>query len=133
HLRPAIFDIACIGTITNEEHLADGRYNLLLHGLRRIRVIEELPEEKLYRSARVELLEDVEPSAKAECRLRKELVRRVPGWFAAHAGALQQAKQLLRSGLDVATLCDIFSFALPLDLAFKQRLLEERDVSRRAR
>ena len=133
HLRPAIFEVACLGTISNEEHLADGRYNLLLHGLRRVRVVEELSAPKLYRSARVELLEDVPASAKAECQLRKELARRVPDWFAAHAGALQQAKQLLKSGLNVATLCDIFSFALPLDLEFKQRLLEERDVARRAR
>src|SRR5262249_24986467 len=85
HLRPAIFALACLGTISNEELLADGRYNLLLHGLRRVRVVEELSAPKLYRSARVELLDDVPASAKAECQLRKELARRVPDWFAAHA------------------------------------------------
>ena len=61
--------------------------------------MEELPQAKLYRSARVEVLEDVPPPGAAECKLRQELALRVPDWFAAHAGALQQARQLLKSGL----------------------------------
>ncbi len=133
HLRPPVHPVACLGSIANEEHLADGRYNLLLHGLRRIRVVGELPPAKLYRAARVELLEDRAPAAELECRLREELGGRVPAWFAGHKVAQAQAQQLLQSGLTLATLCDVFSFALPLDMAFKQQLLEELDVARRAR
>src|SRR5262249_36873339 len=59
HKRPAIHPVVCLGKIFKEERLADGRYNLLLHGLARARVLEELPAEKPYRSARVELLADV--------------------------------------------------------------------------
>ena len=133
HLRPPVHAVACLGAISNEERLSDGRYNLLLHGLRRIRIVEELPPAKLYRSARVELLEDVAPAAEEECPLREELGRRVPAWFAGHAAAMQQAQQLFETGLPLSALCDIFGFALPLPTEGKQLLLEELDVTRRAR
>ena len=45
----------------------------------------------------------------------------------------QQFRRLLDSELPLGALCDIFSFALPLDSEFKQQLLEETDVERRTR
>src|SRR5438067_565541 len=111
HLRPPIHSIACLGAIANEERLADGRYNLLLHGLRRVRIVEELPEQKLYRCARVELLQETTPAAGQGCELREALTLCVPPWFAGHGVAQQQAEQLLRAGLPLSALCDIFSFA----------------------
>jgi Lon protease-like protein len=133
HLRPPVHAIACLGAIANEECLADGRYNLLLHGLQRVRIVEELPAEKLYRCARVELLEDEPLAPGQECSLREELALRVPPWFAGHGAAQQQAEQLLQASLPLSALCDIFSFALPLPMEIKQELLEELDVTRRAR
>ncbi|MBI1918715.1 MAG: LON peptidase substrate-binding domain-containing protein [Planctomycetes bacterium] len=133
HLRPPVHAVACLGAIANEECLADGRYNLLLHGLQRVRIVEELPAEKLYRCARVELLEDAASAAGLECALREELALRMPAWFAGHGAAQQQAEQLLEASLPLSALCDIFSFALPLPTKAKQGLLEELDVTRRAR
>src|SRR5438067_1250715 len=118
HLRPPVHPVACLGAITNEERLADGRYNLLLRGLCRVHIVEELPPERLYRSARVELLHDTPVAAGLECQLREGLAGRVPAWFAGHGGALEQARQLLQSSLSLAALCDIFSFALPLETEF---------------
>src|SRR5436305_13236721 len=46
HDRPPIHPVAVIGVISNEERLADGKYNLVLHGLRRVRIVEELPPDK---------------------------------------------------------------------------------------
>ena len=132
HLRPAVHSVACLGRITSEQELPDGRYNLLLNGLSRIRIVEELPADRLYRVARVELLCDRNPSAAAECELRQELSRRAPAWFGAH-GALEQVRQLLQGELPLAALCDIFSFILPLEVEFKQALLEEADVAVRVR
>src|SRR5262245_36661305 len=54
--RPAVHPILCLGRIVAEQRTPDGRYNLLLRGLSRGRIIEETASEKLYRSARVELL-----------------------------------------------------------------------------
>ena len=133
HLRPPVHAVACLGAIANEECLADGRYNFLLHGLQRVRIVEELPVEKLYRCARVELLEEATPAAGQGGELREQLALRVPPWFAGHGAAQQQVEQLLQAGLPLSALCDIFGFALPLPTEVKQELLEELDVIRRAR
>src|SRR5436305_11828488 len=46
HKAPPIYPVVCLGRIFQEERLADGRYNLLLHGLCRARILEELPTGK---------------------------------------------------------------------------------------
>jgi len=130
---PAIHDVACLGKIVAENRLDDGRYNILLRGLCRIRLDHEVPQAKLYRLARVELLEDVFLTQPLTVRkLRKQLIRHVPAWFPAKGKVLDEFKKLLRNELPLGALCDIVAFALPLDIAFKQQLLEELDVQKRA-
>src|SRR5207244_3679223 len=74
HERPAVHPMVCVGRITREERLADGRYNLLLQGLCRARILEELSSERLYRIARVELCQDRPvPSPGLEKALRRDL------------------------------------------------------------
>jgi uncharacterized protein len=51
--HPAIYRIGCSGVITHLERLADGRYNLVLRGLDRFRVVEE-DHTKSYRRALTE-------------------------------------------------------------------------------
>jgi Lon protease-like protein len=134
HQRPAIHPVVCLGHVGAEQRLPDGRYNLLLHGFRRARVLEELKTDRLYRTARVQLLEDVAVDSKSRERLlRYGLGTQVENWYAGAgpAEAVEQLKQLLAGGLELGVLCDLFAFALPLDLAVKQQLLEEVDVGRR--
>ena len=45
---------------------------------------------------------------------------------------LKQFHKLLKSELPLGALCDITAFALPLDIEFKQTLLEELEVEVRA-
>jgi Lon protease-like protein len=131
--RPPIHPVACLGRIFNEERLHDGRYNLLLHGLRRVHIDHELPPDRPFREARVRLLEDVPCATSAEeMQLRARMEKMLPAFLAAHGGASDQASKLLASELPLGTLCDIFTFALPLETAQKQQLLEELSVSRRA-
>jgi Lon protease-like protein len=131
---PAIHSIACLGRIVAAQNLEGGRYNLLLQGVFRVRILEELSDDKLYRNARVELLDDQTcASARTESALRRKLSKRVPVWFPAKAGVLEQFQKLIGSDLSLGALCDIFSFALPLDTRFKQILLEELDVKKRVR
>jgi Lon protease-like protein len=134
HHRPPIFPVVCLGRIAREEQLPDGRYNLLLHGLRRARVREEMGTDRPYRVARVELLDDEEVAPPEAAReLRDELGRQLAAWLAARPPAREQMLRLLKSEMPLGPLCDLFSFALPLDVAVKQALLEEPDVGRRAR
>jgi uncharacterized protein len=130
--RPAIFSVVCLGRIFKEERLADGRYNLLLHGLSRARIIEEMGSGHLYRTARVDLLsEPPDPQGPPGLDLRTRLRKRMAHWLASRDAALDQLDTLLKSCLTLGTLCDIFSFALPFGSELKQALLEETDPGRR--
>lgn len=51
--RPPIYPTGCSGVITHVERLADGRYNIVLRGVERFRVIEE-DLERRYRRATIE-------------------------------------------------------------------------------
>ena len=53
--RPPVYPIGCSGVITHVERLADGRYNIVLRGLERFRIIGE-EEGKTYRRASIEPL-----------------------------------------------------------------------------
>ena len=131
--QPAIHPVVCIGRIFKEERLAEGRFNLLLQGLCRARILEENQTEKLYRTAQVEVLSEVPPPADREPELRRLLGKHMGQWFAAHAVALDQMNKLLESNLTCGSLCDIFTFALPIDQEIKQTLLAEGQVERRIR
>jgi Lon protease-like protein len=53
--RPAVFPIGCSGVITHVEHLSDGRYNIVLRGVERFRIVSE-DHSLVYRRAVVEPL-----------------------------------------------------------------------------
>ena len=53
--RPAIYPIGCAGVITHAEPLADGRFNIVLRGIEKFRVIEE-DASRPYRIAQIESL-----------------------------------------------------------------------------
>jgi Lon protease-like protein len=125
HLAPPIHPVVCVGRIFQEERLADGRYNLLLHGLARARVVEELPTEKLYRIARVEPLAEVQAPPGVEGSLRGQLGEQMGRWLADRAAALAQLRKLLEGPLTLGALCDAFAYALPIGVEAKQELLEE--------
>jgi len=60
--RPAVYPIGCSGVITHAERLADGRYNIVLRGVERFRIVSE-QHDRSYRVAIVEPLRDGVPSA----------------------------------------------------------------------
>jgi Lon protease-like protein len=53
--RPPVYPIGCSGVITHVERLQDGRYNIVLRGLERFRIVEE-DSAKPYRRAAIESL-----------------------------------------------------------------------------
>lgn len=130
--RPRIHSVLCIGRIIKEERLPDGRFNLLLFGLRRARIIEELPSDKLYRTADVRLLEDVPVVVPAvERRLRQQLEDFIEARFGSVGAQLESFRKILQTEAPLGFLCDLFSFAAAIDSEVKQQLLEQLDVERR--
>ena len=51
--KPNLYEIGCIGKITSFNETRDGRYLIILNGLCRFRILEELNTEKLYRKCEV--------------------------------------------------------------------------------
>ncbi|MCI0702711.1 MAG: LON peptidase substrate-binding domain-containing protein [Planctomycetia bacterium] len=131
--QPAIESVCCLGEIVWSEKLPDGRYNLRLRGLCRARIVEELPAEKLYRTARVELMPDTAPSDLALLsQLRRDLAGEVLPRFAEDSPARQQLQELFDGDMPLGQVCDILSYALPLPVHLKQSLLAEPHADRRA-
>jgi Lon protease-like protein len=132
--RPALHSIACLGKIIADQRLKDGRYNILLRGLSRVRILSELDTGKLYRSARVELLEDTAVPSSEQAHVYEDVLSPlVVKWLATLGVASEQLASLFQEELSLGSLLDILGFALPLAVEFKQELLEELDVERRAR
>jgi Lon protease-like protein len=130
--KPAIHSVACLGKIVADRKLEDGRYNLLLRGLSRIRILEEVANGKLYRSARVQLLDDVPMNDPAsEACFRHKLIDLAPRMFPQPGEVKEEFRKLLIGSMPMGSLSDIVAFALPLEPTLKQELLDELDVGRR--
>jgi hypothetical protein len=125
--RPPMQPMLCAGLIIWHEELADGRYNILLQGVARARLLSELTSEKLYREVRVQLLPDAEYQGPEEERLRQavfELAGRVPASFAENLLPV-----VARS--TGGALADVVAAAVVPEPERRQELLCELDVRKR--
>ena len=128
---PAIEQVACLGKIVDHQELDQGRYNLLLVGMRRVRIVGEIPNGKLYRSARAEVIEDVE--AVDEPRLRRELRELFVGLLAREGRPESELLRFLNRDLSLGMITDLLGHYLGLPREIKQAFLAEGDVGERSR
>ena len=128
---PPIEDVACLGRILTHESLPDGRYNFLLLGRHRVRIVRELEVTTPYRQAEVEILDDVELDANVGTSLQEivslfaDLARRVGGLDA-------DLEQVFANGPPLGLATDLLAQVLGLPPSTKQALLAEVEVDRRA-
>jgi Lon protease-like protein len=125
-----IMEVGCLGKIIQHERLFDGRYNLVLVGLKRVRLKREKASPKLYRIAEAEVLEDQESEARIE-RARSELIDLFRAVVEIRQHVDENLSLLLDSAIPVGVLSDIIAHALPLPSGVKQLLLSETHVVRR--
>lgn len=128
---PPIEEVGCLGRILQHERLPDGRFNFLLLGRKRVRLTQELPTDKAYRIARVEILDDLNEDESTEPR-RSELIRLFRIVFEYQNKLDSDLAAILESALPLGVLTDIVGHALGLPAEFKQRLLVEPKVDHRA-
>ena len=131
--RPAIHGVACLGRITADERLPSGRYNIVLTGLQRGLVADELETDLPYRLAKLELCRDIypaEPAVSREARYH-ELLLNFRRLFPRTRGDSLFA-QVLEADLPLGVTCDLLAAALRIGAADKQLLLEELDVDLRS-
>jgi uncharacterized protein len=126
--RPPLFSLGCVGKIDQVEALDDGRYNLILEGLTRFRVIRELDVSTPFRQIEAELLvEAVEDDLGIANRAALEQESRR---FADAQGYAVDWDSVSR--LDDEALVNGIAQIAPFDAAAKQALLEANSLSERS-
>ncbi|MGB2717929.1 MAG: LON peptidase substrate-binding domain-containing protein [Vicinamibacterales bacterium] len=69
--RPPVYPIGCAGLVTHAEPLTDGRYNIVLRGLEKFRILEEESGHD-YRIARVQtIMEGINDADRASMRVER--------------------------------------------------------------
>jgi len=132
--RPAIHSNACLGKIITHQRQENGQYNVLMLGMRRVRIEHEIPSVKAFRQAEVSLLDDYyeqEGSSEREA-LQTALTQMFQEQLPENClppGAMREA---LSSEVPLSVLTDLVSFAIPLPFEVKCALLGQPDVDRRA-
>ncbi len=126
--RPALETYGCLGRIFKHERLADGKFNFLLLGRKRVELTREVSTGKLYRMAEVRVIEDVD-AAIADDR-RAELIAKFREQY---RGVLDpDLDELFENNLPLGVLTDIIAQAMGLSAKIKQSFLAEPRVDRRA-
>jgi uncharacterized protein len=69
--RPPVYPIGCAGLVTHAEPLTDGRYNIVLRGLEKFRILEEESGHD-YRIARIQtIMEGINDADRASMRVER--------------------------------------------------------------
>lgn len=133
--RPALFDTICIGKIMTHSQLEDGRYNLLLAGVRRARILEEVNFELEFRKARVELLLDGESEEPEDqlLNVRQQVIDQFLEMLPSQSH-LDRASldSLLQSDVGTGQLVDLICYSCGAQPAELQQALEIDSVVQRA-
>ncbi|WP_341713265.1 LON peptidase substrate-binding domain-containing protein [Erythrobacter sp.] len=122
-----LYEVGCLGRIGDVEAMEDGRYNIVLDGEARFRVIRELDVTTAFRQVEAELIDDPEDEvlSSAERGNFEFEARR----FAQIQGYSVDWDSVER--LDDETLINGVAQIAPFDTASKQALLEAPDLSAR--
>jgi hypothetical protein len=122
-----LFRIGCVGKIAEVEALDDGRYNIVLQGIARFRVLRELDVATPFRQVEAELID--EPDTPALSAIERAGFEREARTFATSQGYAVDWDSVGK--LDDAALINGVAQIAPFDLAAKQALLEASTLSAR--
>lgn len=127
--RPPVHEMGCSGVITHFERLGDGRYNIILRGVERFRILEEDPTGS-YRRAIVEPV--IEGALAAEDRVVLRNQRTKLEALLAPAAAKAGTDPGTASAMTDADLINALAQYLDLEPLEKQALLERKCLRSRA-
>ncbi len=132
---PPIYSAVCLGQIVAHSRLEDGRYNLLLRGVCRARVEQELSSGTPYRQARVALLTDCGGLSCAELeREISALKRRFARYCQQHACLDAEAMQnLIENDVPLTQLIDLIAYVVDAELELKIQILHAEQLDERLR
>jgi uncharacterized protein len=126
---PAVYPIGCSGVITHVERLADGRYNIVLRGIERFRIVSE-DHERAYRRAAVVALSEAPIGAEDRAAIRRHRSKLEALLSPAVETAAADAR--IPSAMSDEDLVNALAQYLDLEPLEKQALLEQQCVRSRA-
>ena len=129
--HPPIERVGGLGRILQPERLEEGRFNFLLLGWKRVLIEHEIVTGKLYRSAKVEIIEDDCVDDRELDPLRNDLVELFRAVFERQNQLDSDLGNLLQKTVPMGVITDIIGHALGLPPEIKQSLLNEPNVERR--
>jgi Lon protease-like protein len=122
-----LFEMGCVGRIGEVEALEDGRYNIVLEGEARFRLLRELDVTTPFRQVEGELIDD--PDLEALSAIERAGFEREAREFADRQGYAVDWDAVEQ--LDDQALINGVSQIAPFDAAAKQALLEAPDIAKR--
>jgi hypothetical protein len=128
--RPRIHPVGGLGALRRSARLPDGRYNIVVEGLHRANIAEELDPGPPYRRARVRLIEDVVPEVPlgaAMASVRSLCTRAMAHSNPGDASELEGLNQIA----DPGQLADLVAAAAMPEALDRQQVLAEPNVEAR--
>jgi uncharacterized protein len=127
----AVHNIACLGRIETYEELEDGKYNIVVVGIHRVRLLREV-QHSPYRLVEVETLEEETQGERSPESIQRH--NHLGGLFARFTelatGVKQQVLELMPQ-MDFESLVNMVAMTLNLPIEQKQSLLEIGETSGR--
>lgn len=132
---PRVHSVCCLGRVISHNENADGTYNLLLAGLKRVRIMRELKTQHAFRTAEVALIEDSYDGLTdlVKSHLRQRILSAFKQLTSAGGPTDESLQKLASAKLSLGMLTDAVAYSSPLSVLQKQSLLEEPNVQSRAR
>ena len=130
--KPDLYDVGCVGKITSFNETDDGRYLIIINGVSRFNIEEEIETGKLYRSCKVSYqnyFEDLDNKVeRIEISELDKIFNDLKSLFE-KKGFMVDWSNLKKQ--DFSNTLNTLSMASPFSLEEKQILLETKDLSTR--
>lgn len=135
HGRPAIRPVVCLGQIMQHAELPDGSFGIVVQGLCRARIVEELPpdDDVLYRRAMLRPLDISAPDEEALEGFRRRITEAIQSeQLADLRGAEGMLEHLRNEEIPTSALVEVLGFQFMGDQEKRYRLLACDDPEERA-
>lgn len=129
---PEICQTVCVGKVMTHAKLENGTYNLLLAGISRAVIVDELVSDTLYRQAKVELVPEKSLLNEDDANLKRTLIKLFKSSQLVESQFDQEVIDKLETGqMPVGQLADLVAYASGISPLQQQQVLEITDVRKR--
>jgi uncharacterized protein len=124
--NPPVHPIGCAGEMIHIDRLPEGKFNIVLRGIARVRALESV-QDSPYRKVRVEVLPEVVSKGETKIQALKQDLLRDFKIFARYMEATE-----MEEDWEFSRIVHGIASVLPVDLEVKRMLLEQDDLYARA-